>query len=155
MSWVRSFGRSAQQVKVAVLVIFTFMFAEVFADPVENHAFLYGFLAGEYLAIGQRLNSNATYRGKVSFSDKGGYLEVIRSVDGIVTTGRGEIRHALGLDQANLLSVHFVENGEQYEAIYLWRADLDNYARLSGYIHKPGFRTNSPGLEALFVDHTR
>ena len=44
---------------------------------------------------------------------------------------------------------------QEYEITYLWRSDLDNYARLSGYLYQPGEKTDSPGMEALFRDHTK
>jgi hypothetical protein len=54
-----------------------------------------------------------------------------------------------------VLRVRFVRAGQEYEIPYLWRSDLDNYARLSGYLDQPGKQTDSPGMEALFVDHTK
>ncbi len=36
---------------------------------------------------------------------------------------------------------------------YLWRNDLDNYARISGYVYQLGKKILKPGLEALFIDH--
>ena len=40
-----------------------------------------------------------------------------------------------------------------YEATYFFNSDLDNYARLLGYLYVIQGGTKEPGLEALFIDH--
>ena len=124
------------------------------ADDVKNHAFLYEHLAGTYLVVGKELDSDKTYSGKVTFGGREDHLIVTRDIHGETIQGIGKIEHALGPDQANVLRVRFTRNGHDFEITYLWRNDLDNYARLSGYLYQPGKPTVSPGLEALFIDHT-
>jgi hypothetical protein len=78
---------------------------------------------------------------------------VTRVISGERITGVGKIEHALGPDEANVLRVRFTRNGQEYEATYILQSDLDNYARLSGYVYQPGKHTSDPGLEALFIEH--
>lgn len=124
-------------------------------DSTENQEFLYEYLAGHYIAIGKELNSDHTYIGKVVFSYEKGRFTVTREIRGTILKGQGRIEPALGADAADVLRVRFVRAGQQYEITYLWRSDLDNYARLSGYLYQPGKQTNSPGMEALFIDHNK
>ncbi len=124
------------------------------ADDVKNHEFLYGFLSGTYLVVGQEIDSSKTYRGRVILKKQGHHLEVTRIIHGERVTGIGTIEHAVGPDKVNVLRVRFTLNQKNFEITYLWHSDLDNYARLSGYVYQPGKRTATPGLEALFIDHT-
>ena len=124
------------------------------ADDVKNHEFLYGFLSGSYLVVGQEIDSAKTYRGRVILQKQGDHLEVTRIIHGERITGIGTIEHAVGPDKVNVLRVRFTRNEKKFEITYLWHSDLDNYARLSGYVYQPGKRTATPGLEALFIDHT-
>ena len=124
------------------------------ADDVKNHEFLYGFLSGTYLVVGQEIDSAKTYRGRVILKKQGDHLEVTRIIHGERITGIGTIEHAVGPDKVNVLRVRFTRNEKKFEITYLWHSDLDNYARLSGYVYQPGKRTATPGLEALFIDHT-
>ena len=127
----------------------------VMGDDPESHEFLYGYLAGDYLVIGKELNSVKTYYGTVVFSNEKDRLIVIRDIQGETVKGEGKIEQALGPDEAKVLRVRFVRAGQEYEVTYIWRSDPDNYARLSGYLYQPGKETDSPGLEALFIDHTK
>jgi hypothetical protein len=119
-----------------------------------EHEFLYQFLAGRYVLIGKKPGSDTTYLGKVVLDHEADHLLVERVIDGITLTGEGVIEHALGADQADVLRVRFVEDGVSYEATYLWSSDLDNYARLTGYLYRVDGSDESPGLEALFIDHS-
>lgn len=121
----------------------------------DDHESLYGFLAGQYIVIGKELGSEKTYCGKVVFYHDKGRLIVTRDIGGRSLKGEGRIENALGPDEARVLRVRFVRNGQDYEATYLWQGDLDNYARLSGYLYRHGKKTDSPGMEALFRDHAR
>ena len=123
------------------------------ADDGKNHEFLYGYLAGAYQVIGQEIDSDRTYEGKVILKHTGDQLEVIRMINSERVTGIGKIEHALGPDEANVLRVRFKQNGKKYEITYIWQSDLDNYARLSGYVYQPEMHTSNPGLEALFIEH--
>lgn len=127
----------------------------ILADDLKNHEFLYGYLAGNYHVVGKELNSDKTYSGKVVFSYEKDRLVVTRDIQQETVTGEGRIEHALGPDEANVLRVRFVRAGQEYEITYIWRCDLDNHARLSGYVYQPGKQTDSPGLEALFIDHAK
>lgn len=101
-------------------------------DGTKNQEFFYEYLTGHYIAIGKELNSDHTYIGKVVFSYENGRFTVMREIQGTVLKGEGRIEQALGHDTADVLRVRFVRAGQQFEITYLWRSDLDNYARLSG-----------------------
>lgn len=110
------------------------------------------FLVGKYLLIGQKPDSKETYSGTISFSfdEKKKILNFKRIVNGQLTTGTAKIEKALA-GEAEVLRLRFVENKKEYEGTFLWRSDLDNYGRLSGYIYLKNNSTKSPGLEAYFI----
>ena len=125
------------------------------AESIGDDESLYGFLAGHYIVIGKELDSEKTYYGKVVLSYEKGCLTVARDIQGEMVKGEGKIEQALGPDDADVLRVRFVRAGIKYEITYIWRGDLDNYARLSGYVYQPGKPSDTPGMEALFIDHTK
>ncbi len=49
--------------------------------------------------------------------------------------------------------MRFVEHNLQYEETCMIDSDLDNYARITCYLHQPGSETDNPELEALFIVH--
>ena len=121
------------------------------SDP-QTHADRCGFLAGTYTVVGKELYSNQTYLGRVILRRSGECLLVERLINGERVNGEGRIAHALGTDEADVLRVRFLRRGKQYEITYLWQSDLDNYARISGYVYHPGIQTGTPGMEVLFID---
>ena len=114
--------------------------------------FLYRFLQGHYTLVGKFPDSNKTYGGKVILRKKADGLEVIRRINGKEIRGTGRIETATA-DRIKVLRVRFVDSGKNYEATYLIHSDLDNYARLTGYLYLKKGGTTKPGLEALFTDH--
>jgi hypothetical protein len=124
-------------------------------DNLCNNEILYEFLAGHYILIGKEMESDITYSGTVDFTYENGRLFVTREVAGKIAKGVGKMEPALGPDKVNVLRIRFSQAGQDYEITYLWQSDLDNYARLSGYLYQPGKSTNSPGMEVLFADHSR
>lgn len=124
----------------------------VAAEDSVDHGSLCEFLAGHYIVIGKELDADRTYSGKVVFTCEKDHLAVTRDIQGEIVKGEGRIEHALGPDAADVLRVRFVRAGRAFEATYIWRSDLDNYARLSGYVYELRVQTDSPGLEALFIE---
>jgi hypothetical protein len=124
--------------------------AGVWAQDAEV-AFLYSFLQGTYQVIGKWPDSNKSYHGKVVMNSKGDHLQVIRSINGEETEGIGRIADATA-DRIKILKVEFSHRGRRYEATYVIDSDLDNYARLTGYLYLKAGTTLKPGLEALFID---
>ncbi|MBP7281130.1 MAG: hypothetical protein KBA66_06105 [Leptospiraceae bacterium] len=122
----------------------------IFADDSQDNTLQ--FLAGKYLLIGQKPDSKETYSGTISFSfdEKKKILNFKRIVNGKNTLGTAKIEKALA-GEAEVLRLRFVENKKEYEGTFLWRSDLDNYGRLSGYIYLKNNSTKSPGLEAYFI----
>jgi hypothetical protein len=145
----------------ALLIIFAILWlgdvnsassADTASKPLDAE-FLRGFLAGEYDVIGRKPDSVATYTGRVTIREVGGTLEVTRTIDGKTERGTIEFDTAAGADRIPVLRAHFSMDGQEYEATYLWRSDLDNYPRVTGYVYLPKNQTKSPGLEALFPIH--
>ena len=111
------------------------------------------FLEGSYILIGKRIDSEISYTGRIRFvyNEKTGALDFTRTIAGRRTTGSARIERALA-GEAKVLRLRFSENGVLFEGTFLWRSDLDNFARLSGYIYRTGSPAQKPGLEAYFID---
>ncbi|MDD2462412.1 MAG: hypothetical protein PHI97_00280 [Desulfobulbus sp.] len=121
------------------------------SDP-RSHTDLCGFLAGTYTVVGKELDNTQTYLGQVIFRQNGQCLQMERIIGSERVLSEGCIEHALGADAADVLRVRFIRQGKKYEITYLWQSDLDNYARISGYVYQPGIQTDSPGMEVLFIN---
>lgn len=115
---------------------------------------LYGFLAGTYAVIGKAPDSDRTYSGTILFEETEDALRVVRSVGTTKIVGTGKLEKALH-GEVDVLRVRFSEQGKNFEATYLIKGDLDNYARLTGYVYAAGGGTERVGLEALFADNGR
>jgi|GEM_PF-935390 len=153
--------------KIAILLALPFVIIPMISSssPLQGHRLvwaqeqksgedldlLYSFLQGHYSLLVRLPDSNKTYAGKVVLQKKGESLEVIRRINGKEIRGTGKIETATA-DRVKVLRVRFVDSGKNYEATYLIHSDLDNYARLTGYLYLKKARTTKPGLEALFMD---
>lgn len=112
------------------------------------------FVAGSYDVIGRYPDSEQPYTGTmtISLGDAAAKsLSVTRVIGGVARQGSGEF--ATTAHAAVVLRVQFEEEGRTLEATYLVESDLDNYARLTGYVYSKDGGTRQPGLEALFHDH--
>ena len=116
-----------------------------------DEEFLRNYMAGEYDLIGRKADSNATYDGHVTLRDEGGVLQVTRTVEGKTDKCAARFDTVAGTDRIPVLRMHFRFDGKEYDAIYRWQSDPDNYPRFTGYLYL--FGTKSPGLEALFPIH--
>ncbi len=128
------------------LVFLTGVNAPVLAQPD-----LYGFLSGSYVVIGKRPDSTETYSGQINLEEADGQLQVVRIVNDQITRGIGKIQEAVH-GEVDVLRIRFDQDGKSYEGTYLVDGDLDNYARLTGYVYLADGSTRSVGLEALFAD---
>jgi len=108
------------------------------------------FLAGEYLLIGRGLENGKLYSGRLVLELEEAGLLVKRMVGGITTIGMGRIEKA-DLAETEVLRIRFTENSINYEETCLIATDLDNHARISCYLYRPGIYTRAPGLEAFFA----
>lgn len=115
--------------------------------------FLARYLVGNYLLIGQGVDSKSTYSGNVSMYLENNKLKVKRTIKGKVTIGQASFKQVLQGD-SSVLRIQFSENGISFEETCLLRGDLDNYARITCYLYIPGADITNPGLEALFIDNS-
>jgi hypothetical protein len=116
-----------------------------------DEAFLRSYMAGEYDLIGRKADSALTYNGHVTLRDEGGVLQVIRTVEGKTDKCAARFDTVAGTDRIPVLRMHFRFDGKEYDAIYRWQSDPDNYPRFTGYVYLSGAK--SPGLEAFFPIH--
>jgi len=116
-----------------------------------DEEFLRNYMAGEYDLIGRKADSTSTYNGHVTLRDEGGVLQVTRMVEGKTEKCAARFDAVAGTDRIPVLRMHFHFDGKEYDAIYRWQSDPDNYPRFTGYLYLSG--TKSPGLEALFPIH--
>jgi hypothetical protein len=110
------------------------------------------YLSGSYMVIGKAADSNRLYQGQVSIRYTGHNQFVVRRRIGssiVLATGFFAVASPPP-DQPVVFRVRFQEGRQEYEATYLWKSDLDNYARLTGYVYLRQGNTKSPGLETLF-----
>ena len=134
-----------------VIIPLVFFCSFTWAETKKNdNDFLYNFLAGSYELIGRFPDSNMTYTGKVVLMKSGDYFKVIRTIKNKVIKGTGKIETA-ATDKIKVLRIRFIDENKRYEGTYLIDSDLDNYARLTGYLYLKEGGTKQPGLEALFI----
>jgi hypothetical protein len=115
------------------------------------------FVAGEYVLIGSKPESDTTYTGRIILREHANGLEFSRTVGGDTQTGSVTFDTKADEGGRPVLRIQFSMDGQRYEAAYLWSSDLSNFARLNGYVYLPDRKTKFPGLEALFplVDYNR
>ena len=124
------------------------------SDDIDD---LLGFLTGSYRLVGKELDSNKPFVGRVIINLKGKQLQVLRTVNGITTEGVGRIEMAAP-ESSRVLRIRFSSGNSKFEGTYLFHSDLDNYARITGYLYKIDPKTGipidtkNPGLEALFPE---
>jgi hypothetical protein len=116
-----------------------------------------GFLVGSCEIIGRFPDSDRTYSGTLVMSlseSEPASLAITRTIGQVSTMGTGSLAKT-AFDGTEVLRVLFREAEELMEATYLVGSDLDNHARLTGYVYKEGGGTTVPGLDVLFSDHYR
>ncbi len=115
------------------------------------------FLEGSYEAIGRSPDSKDLYSGTVTMALSDAEpetLSVTRTIGEVSVQGEGTFAETRS-DGVSVLRVAFEEDGQNMEITYLIQSDLDNYARLTGYVYEKEGETQLPGLEVLFNDHYR
>ena len=116
-----------------------------------DEGILRSYMSGEYELIGRKADSTAMYEGHVTLRNERGVLQVIRTVDGSTDKSPAQFDTVAGADRIPVLRMHFHFDGNEYDAVYRWQSDPDNYPRFTGYLYRS--ETKSPGLEALFPIH--
>jgi hypothetical protein len=137
-------------ISAILLVAVSVRSGEADQKPLDEE-FLRNYMAGEYDLIGRKADSTATYTGRVTLRDEGGVLQVTRSGEGKTDKCAARFDTVAGTDRIPVLRMHFRFDGKEYDAIYRWQSDPDNYPRFTGYLYVSG--TKSPGLEAFFPIH--
>ncbi len=138
-------------IKTGRILIVLLAMAASFSLPAENISpHMYDLLVGEYHLLGKMPDSDKTYIGEVTFERTDAGLGMTRRVNGKELTGSARFEAATG-DNVPVLRIGFSDGGHDYEGTYLWSMDLDNHARMTGYIYRPDMATDDPGLEALFI----
>jgi hypothetical protein len=118
---------------------------------------LLNYFTGSYRLIGKELDSDKTFLGRVIIDRKGHELKVLRTVNGMTSEGVGRIEFR-PVASSRVLRIRFSSGNSKFEGTYLYHSDLDNYARITGYLYKVDPRTGvpidtkNPGLEALFPE---
>ena len=113
-----------------------------------DRANLTNIMSGEYIIVGKKPDSDATYSGRLTFRRRGERLGFVRTVAGRTERGTATLELTVVGDPAPVLRMHFKLDGIRHDATYQWKFDLDNYARFTGYVYLPG--TKAAGLEMLF-----
>lgn len=112
------------------------------------------FISGNYILVGQGIDTEETYSGKVSIYLEGKDLKVKRVIRGRVVYGVAQFEPVLNGD-SKALRIRFLDKNIHYEETCLWSSDLDNYARISCYLYISDANISKPGLEVLFIDHSQ
>ncbi len=107
-------------------------------------------MQGDYVVVGKQPDSQATYTGRLTFRPRGETLAFTRTVAGHTVRGVATLELTVMGGQAPVLRMHFVQDGQRYEATFQWMIDLDIYARFTGYVYRPDGTTKEGGLEMLF-----
>ncbi|HOF01548.1 MAG TPA: hypothetical protein PK385_10455 [Spirochaetota bacterium] len=135
-----------------LLSIICLVTLSLFAEKIDEENAL-AFLSGNYILIGKKINSKKTYSGRIrlQYNEKEKRLDIKRVVAGVTSEGIATIEYALS-DQIPVLKIKFTEKNVKYEGVFLWRGDLDNFGRISGYIYFADDQSvEDPGLEAYFI----
>ncbi|HHJ53314.1 MAG TPA: hypothetical protein ENJ89_08990 [Caldithrix abyssi] len=143
--------------KVCFLAVFFLLFFYARAGQAQNgqFEFLRTFLPGTYTLIGRTAEGGEPYQGRVTIALVNDSLRMIRKVQGRPTLRLSARLETATADSVPVLRVAFTENGREWEATYLIHSDLDNDARLTGYVYRRDGKTTQPGLEALFIQKKR
>jgi hypothetical protein len=115
------------------------------------------YFAGEYAIVGRAPDSSHTYSGTIKIEEKSsGQFSIARKIDGRTTIGVAFFDPAgPPAEHPVVLRIRFTDHGKEFEGTFLWRSDLDNYPRLTGFIYqRGGAKTKSAGLEAWFAADT-
>jgi exonuclease III len=139
---------------VAFLFIFnSFVFAAGPMKDKDQEDSLLSFLEGSYEVVGKYPEGKGTYLGTMTLTRKGTELRITRTIKGKKEAGSAKIITATA-DNIPVLQADFTQGKDKLQATYFISTDLDNYARLTGKVFFTGRETKSPGLEALFINHT-
>jgi len=119
----------------------------------DTRTFLETFVVGHYDLVGRSPNGGAAYHGRVEISRTADGLHVRRQVAGTERSGTAAVETATA-DRIKVLRIRFAGADGNYEETCMVGSDLDNRARITCYLYRPGVRTAQPGIEALFAEHT-
>jgi hypothetical protein len=136
----------------STFVLFTLWVAQTTAASATDTDDLLRYLEGSYRIIGKKVINDETFLGRVIIKKKGKKLEVWRLIDGARIHGTGWIDFATP-DRIRILRMRFHTAEGSFSGAYIFCSDLDNYARITGYLYRDDKPlTRNPGLEALFPE---
>ena len=130
---------------VAILSLMTLLQAKDISE-LEKYA---PFLAGQYRVIGQNLDSNQTYSGILTLEYNDDKFTVKRVIGDRVQNGIAQIQKPF-IESPKVLEISFMEKNQRVKVYYIWQAEFDNYARLTGTVMRDNKKV---GYEALFAQH--
>lgn len=107
-------------------------------------------MQGDYVVVGKKPDAQTAYVGRLTFRPRGNKLAFARTVAGRTVRGVATLELTATETPVPVLRMHFVQDGQRYEATFQWMIDLDNYARFTGYVYRPDGTTKEGGLEMLF-----
>ena len=127
------------------------LFLTVFGHAEDDWESDYPLIAGHYELIGRRCESGNLFAGTIIISEvRPNVFTVTRIVAGKTIFGSGKVETTTP-DKILIFRMQFNEDGNEMEGSFLWRCDLDNYGRISGYVYPKKYKGEKPGLEALFA----
>lgn len=136
--------------KTRLFLIFTLMLTCIShgEDQWESD---YPLIAGRYEVVGRQSESGKLFSGAIVIKEtKPNQFVVTRVIDGKTITGSGQVEFTTP-DKIPVFRMRFNEDGAKMEGTFIWRGDLDNDGRISGYVCRKGYNGKKPGLEALFA----
>ena len=133
-----------------ILLVFPWSLARAKPPSTLPRADLVNIMQGDYVIVGRKPDSLATYTGRLTFRARGEKLGFTRTVDGRTVRGVATLETTAIGDPAPVLRMRFVQDGQRLGATFQWMIDLDNYARFTGYVYRADDTTKAPGLEMLF-----
>ena len=111
---------------------------------------LVNIMVGDYVVVGKKPDSQATYTGRLTFRSRGDKLAFTRTIQGHTVRGVATLELTITETPIPVLRMRFMQDGQRCEATFQWMIDLDNYARFTGYVYRADDTTKAAGLEMLF-----
>lgn len=146
-------ARWREDIVILILLLAVFPCSPLPAAPASKlrRTDLASMMTEDYVVVGRKPDSNATYTGRLNLRARGSKLAFTRMIEGRTVRGTATLEMTVVGDPAPVLRMRFVQDGQRLEATFQWMFDLDNYARFTGYVYRADASTaKAAGLEMLF-----